>query len=977
MCAQGPQTYSAYHSVGKPLLGRRQRHENDGGFRTWAVTSTLESPLGFTFNAMHHTSILRRVPLMIVALACLTACNEAGNGNQIELARTLKAKGDAAGAYNVVKDALQKDPNSGQARQLMGLLFLEQVDPASAELEFRKALEANFEPAKTASLLARSMVAQGKFKKVIEEFGPLAADSQKSSDALTIQVATAQAFLGSADTARRLTDSVLRHSPEMAEAQLLDAKLLAAQGNVDASIEKTQKLTSATDPLPDSWLFLGDLLLQGRHDIKGAMAAYDKAAALAPKTLRAHAALITEALRQSDTKRAAAQLEKLRQALPQHPLTKLYEAQIAFTSGRFDRASEICQDILRRVSGSYPVYLLSGASNLKRGELTQAAADLGKAMSLQPEAHMPRQLFAQVYLRMGLPNKAIEVLRPTLDDGEPEPELLSTAAEAYLSLGAYATAESLYQRAGKSRPDDAKISTALALLKLARGQDASAIESLQKIAASDPGTSADLALVSTMMKKKDMDGAMKAIDALAKKTPKSPAPANLRGQILLTKRDVIGARAAFESALKEDPAFFIAAANLSRLDLREGKTDGARKRLEDQVAKRPGSAMPTLALADFRLVAGEKRSAVQPLIDAAVLANPTDAALRVAQIDNHLEANDPKTAVSVAQQASAALPNSPEVTDALGRAQQSNGELNQSLATFGKLIKLLPSSALGRVRSARVHLANKNTDAAINALRQALDVEPGSSDAQKLLLSVSLSLKKPDIAREAAKAIQKRMPNEAIGYVYAGDIEAEGKDFKAAAAAYRAGVGKSRPGKLPNRLHLMLQLSQQAVEADKFAKEWMGAHPNDSAFAFYLGDVAFAKHDYPSAVSAYERVLKIDADHAMAMNNIAYLNTLLKMPGGLAMAERANDLSPDTPPIIDTLAYANAESGHLKEAIELSKRAIQLAPKDPRYVVSLVRYMERNGQAAEARTLMDKVQKAFPFLAKDPEAQAVRAKLGM
>lgn len=925
---------------------------------------------------MQHPYRSPRLLFLLPIVVALTACNGDSANDPLEAARALKSKGDAAGAYAAVKAALQESPNSGQARTLLAQLLLEQADPASAELEFRKALEANHEPAKTTALLARSLVAQGKYARVVDEFGGLPSSGAKSSDDLTIQVAIAHAYLRDFAAARRLVDTVLARQPDLPDARLLDAKLVAVKGETDIAVEKVKPLTTSNSPLPEALLFLGDLLLDGRRDTAGALAAYQRVVELAPKTLRAHAALITDALSHSDTKRATAQLEKLRGALPQHPLTKLYEAQIAFTAGKFDRASEICQEILRRTSGNYSVYLLAGASSLQRGAIAQAISDLGKAMSLRPDASLPRQLLAQAQLRLGVPTKAIEILRPVLESGSNEPELLSTAAEAHLSVGAFAAAELLYQRAAKSKPNDPKIATSLALLKFSKGQDLAAIDSLELIAKSDPGISANLALISAFIKKRDLASAMKAVEALAVKTPQSPVADNLRGQIFLKSRNTSGAREAFESALRKDPAHFAATASLAQLDIRDGRIDSARKRMEDLVARRPGASAATLLLAQQRLNSGEKHSAIQPLLDAAVRANPIDPGLRVAQVDNALAANDTKSAVNFAQQASAALPNSPDVTEALGRAQLSSGEINQSLATFGKLTQLMPNSASGRIMAARVHIANKNSAAAAAALRQALEVEPGSIEAQRLLLTLAKSAKNPDLARDIAKAMQKRSPDEAVGYLFAGDIEAELKEYKSAAIAYRGGLGKIRQKNLPNRLHLMLQLSGQKNEADNFAKDWTKSHPKDTAFAFYLGDAEFTRVNYPAALAAYERVLKIDPNHAMALNNSGYLRTLLKMPGGLAMAERANELAPDMPPILDTLAFALAQLGKVDEAIPLSRRAVELAPKDPKYVVSLARNLALGGQREDALAMLSKVEQQYPSLAKDSAVLTIKRTLG-
>ena len=52
-----------------------------------------------------------------------------------------------------------------------------------------------------------------------------------------------------------------------------------------------------------------------------------------------------------------------------------------------------------------------------------------------------------------------------------------------------------------------------------------------------------------------------------------------------------------------------------------------------------------------------------------------------------------------------------------------------------------------------------------------------------------------------ARNLQKEHPNESVGYLYAGDIEASRNNLEAAAAAYRAGLARVPSFELAAKLH--------------------------------------------------------------------------------------------------------------------------------------------------------------------------------
>ena len=83
------------------------------------------------------------------------------------------------------------------------------------------------------------------------------------------------------------------------------------------------------------------------------------------------------------------------------------------------------------------------------------------------------------------------------------------------------------------------------------------------------------------------------------------------------------------------------------------------------------------------------------------------------------------------------------------------------------------------------------------------------------------------------------------------------------------------------------------ADADKFGAGWIKDQPKDVGFASYLADITLARNDLPAAEVLYRRVIELQPDNAVALNNVAWLMVKANKPGAVAMAEQANAFAVD------------------------------------------------------------------------------------
>lgn len=899
----------------------------------------------------------RHTLLSTVLLTALAAgCGGDKPESLIASGKDFLAKNDNKAATIQFKNALQQNPNLGEARFLLGKALLDSGDMAGAEIELRKALELKYPTDQAAPPLARALLGTGQAKKVTDEFASL--ELPTGEPAASLKTTLSQAYLaqGNSEASATALAAALAAQPDYAPALLASARKMAANKDISGALTVVDGILSKTPDNHETLLFKGSLLA-AQGDQSAALDFYHKAVNARPDFLLAHSAIIGSLLQQGKLDDAAKQVDTLKKIAPKHPQTVFLETQLAYQRKDYNTARELSQQLLKLSPNNPGTLQLAGSIEYQLRSYLQAESYLSQALQQAPQLPIARRLLIASYLRSGQPAKALSTLQPFLNDMDKDATMLSLAGQVYLQNGDAKRAEEYFTKASQLDPSDPKKRTSMALAHMAQGEMSTALGELEEISASDKGTSADMAMIATYLRRNEADKALKAIEVLEAKQPDNPATYNLRAGALLGKKDVAGARKSFEKALSINPSYFPAAMALARMDLAEKKPEEARKRFEAVLAADPKNVAAMLALADLRIASGGTPNEVAELLNKAVSANPTELEPRLALINYYLRIQEAKKAVGAAQDAHAAMPDKPEILDALGKSQEVSGDFNQALAAYGKLAVSQPASPLAQMRMANVHLTSKNQEEAIKSLRKALEIKPDLLEAQRALILIALESKKPEDALAVARQVQKQRPKEAIGMALEGDIQAAGQHWPEAASAYRSALKLAAAPELAIKLHSVYLAEKNRAEAEKTAAAWLKDHPKDVAFRFHLADVALASKDYTTAAQYYRAAVDIQPNNPLALNNLAWASGQLKSPRAIEYAEKANQLAPNQPAFMDTLAMLMAAKGDTAGAITLLKKAVEIAPQAAAIRLNLAKLLLSAGRKDEARTELDTLAK--------------------
>jgi putative PEP-CTERM system TPR-repeat lipoprotein len=916
-----------------------------------------------------------RTWVFCAAFALLAGCGGGDPAQLVASAKDYLAKRDYAAAAIQLKNALQKEPANGEARYLLGVALLETGDVLSAEKEFRRALEYRYPQAAVLPQLAKAMVRMGEGKKLIEEFGAAKLDDPAAQAALMNEIGTAHLAAGEEKQAREAFAAALAARPGDARARIGEARITALGGDLPGAMKLADEVLAQSPAQPEALALKAELLLaQGEFEpAKRVLAELVKAQ---PANGQARFALVSLLIDTKGFAEARSELDAMKKAVPGDLRSLYLEALLEFRQGNLAKAKEAIQQVLRVAPDHAPSQLLAGIIELQLKAYGTAEDQLRRVVARQPENIVARRALAATYLSAGQPAKAEEALEPALKRAPDDPVLLRLAGEAALARGDYARASQFYERAATREKGDAALRTRLAQARFATGDVTEGLKDLEAASAIDAGQyQADLALILAHLRKRDYDKALAAVATLEKKQPANPLTYNVKGGVYLAKGDRKNARASFDKALELQFDYLPAAANLARLDLLEKRPEAARKRFEAIIARAPQNDQAILGLAEVQAATGAPHQEVVATVDRAVKANPTSVRARLASISVQLQARDAKAAVAAARAAATALPESPQILEALGRAQVAAGEPKQAVETFTRLASLMPESPVPLMLVARVHLAEKDYDAAIQVLGRALALQPDRLDVHRDAIAVHLAAGKPEEALADARALQKARPKEAVGYIFEGEVLAAQKKFSEAANAYREALVRQPAPLLALRRHALLTAAGKRSEADAVLASWLREHPNDTVVRLHLADNELRQKDYKGAAKGYREVLVIQPENPVALNNLAWTLSQLKDPSAIEYAEKAYRLAPTSPAIADTLGWILVERGDTKRGVQLLSEAAALAPNALEIRMHYAKALIKTGDKAAARHELERVRQSpgdSPFKA---EAEALLKQL--
>jgi putative PEP-CTERM system TPR-repeat lipoprotein len=889
------------------------------------------------------------IALAFATATLLSGCDLASNMTEqehIQRAKDFEDKGDLKASIVELKNAVQKNPNGPQSRLLLSQLYIKAGLGPSAEKELRKAQQLGINPENIKIPLGEALLLQQKFNATLEEIQASEKTSIQNRARIISLRGEAKLGLGQFDEACELFSQSKAIDSKQTGGYRGLAQCAVARGQLDQAIQQLNTALKIDGKAAKSWIQLADIEVM-RSNLAAAEKAYEQAVKVAPENPATYLAIAAFQIRQGNAKAAEKHLDEIKDKFGGNDLGwHSLKALLAFQQNRLEEADTHIGQILRIAPGHIPTLLLAGLTNYGLGRHEQAMGQLSKVLAVAPGLKPARIILSSIKLKQGQVKEA-EALIETLDvEHSSDAVLLSLAGQIALVKGDRAQADRYLalasridpKRTSSASPDPTALDVHAALKQL----------STSSMGGGKPEETASLTILA-LIQHKEFDRALAAIAQMEKQQPNNPAVHNMRGVVSLARQDWAGARRNFDKAVSLDPDYFQAVANLAQLDLRDGKSNAARQRIDLLLKRNPGHAHAMLLLADISARQGQERD-YRDWLEKARRTQPDllEPALRLGRY--HLGKGEPLKALDIARQMMAVHPDNPEAMELLAQSQAATGDKDNAIVSLTRLTALAPQSAGAHYQLARLQIDQKNLRAAKSSLAKAVAIRPDFYEALHTLAMLELGAKKPEEALKIARDAQNRAPQSPAGLILEGDVHMRLGKFSEAAQSFEKALAMANTGPVQIKLHQALRRSGKVEAADGRLLEWMKTHPRDVGVRYYLGEVSMQTRNYGQAIDHFKAVLQLAPQHAMALNNLAWLYDQERNSLALQTAEQAYKFSPNSSVVQDTLGWILLREGQTARSLELLRQAA--TSKDPSTQFHYAAALAKSGDKDKARSLL-------------------------
>lgn len=918
-------------------------------------------------------SAMLRNFLFCLPLLALSACNSDSANDYLARAQGAIERSEYAAATIELKNALRLEPESAQARWLLGKIYYDTGDLRSAEKELKRALTQGWPADQIQPLLAQAMLQLGEFEKVRRiRVGGLPSDVQASLFAMQ-----AHAALNMGDTweAEELIESALGQNPDSIEASMAKARLLVIQDDVEGASATLDHILALDPGHGPAWSLRGNLLANDK-DHEGALVAYTKAISLQKDTFNDLFDRAMLNLQLGHYPAAQRDARALLSKSPKHPAANYIQGLLHFQAGSYKKAIASLS-VTEAAYKEFPLSLFFLASaNLKEGNMELASSQAERFHALVPANVQGRMLLATLRLYEGKYASVQALLGPVLASDPDNINALNLTINALLREGRTDESIELLSRVALLQPDSPRAQIRLGAGLLVGGKTDESVSRLETVLELDPEYElADILIVTSHIQNREFPEAIAAAKAYQGRHPDSVTPYNVLGKVYHEAGDREQALAAFAQVLKLDGADPGANHYLAQISVAENDIPAARKRYETVLVKYPDSmaALIQLALLDAR--EGDKQAMAAHLQQAAA-AEPAALQPRLLLARLYLSQGKPEQVAPLFSNLDSQQQQAPDVLQVMAMAQLSSKDPKAAQFTLEQLLKSAPDSAPIRHVMAMAAAAAGDQDRAVEELQRALKLDENYVPSRIALARIALVQQSIADFKQQLKALTALVPdNPDVLLLQAAGKKLDGNDVAALLFAEKAYEIA------PSSATLIALGSYEAAEGNRESvlmryAHWLEAHPEDIAVRMAYADALLSGQQNDRAGEQYSAVLQADPDNLAALNNLAWITRKQNPAQALGYARKAEALAPDSGEVLDTLAVVEYINKDYRRAERTIGRALEATPDNPSIIYHSAMIAAALDDKSAARKTLTKLLGANAGFPESAEAQALLDSLG-
>ncbi|MEI9811891.1 MAG: tetratricopeptide repeat protein [Acidobacteriota bacterium] len=427
------------------------------------------------------------------------------------------------------------------------------------------------------------------------------------------------------------------------------------------------------------------------------------------------------------------------------------------------------------------------------------------------------------------------------------------------------------------------------------------------------------------------EDANRLLAEVIKDKPDDPEAIAMRAALRLTtgsREEVTLAVNDLQGLVSKMPTNHILHYNLARGLLAKNEIEPARIQLEETVKLRPDFVAAREILARIHLSKNDGAKALQEA-ETIIKFDPNNLAGHLAKSNALLMLHEREKAHAELDFITKTFPQNAEARYQVGYLAYEEKDFAKAALVFGDLHKTNPRDMRGLVGVVETLASQNRLPDAVREMEGALTTEP---DRRDLKIGVANLYVRGERYDEAVKKYQ----------------EVLSKDPKSADVLFKLAETYRRKGDL-----------NQAIDTFRKASQ---AAPSDPAPLLQLGLLMDGTGRREQSKPIYEQILRIQQDHPIALNNLAFIKAEegTDLDSALSMAQRALQAMPNQADITDTLGWVYIKKNLSQEAVRLFTDLVKRHPNNPVFRLHYGMALIQKGDRPAARRELETALKSDP-----------------
>jgi tetratricopeptide (TPR) repeat protein len=684
----------------------------------------------------------------------------------------------------------------------------------------------------------------------------------------------------------------------------------------------------------------------------------------------------------------------------------------AFQAQNYDQAEIEYLKVLQLTPLHAEALRALGIIYQEQGKLIHANAFLTKAIKSDPEDPEIRLKLALNEIALGEARKAVEDAQLVLRKQPGQAEALELIASSAVTSNGLQDVQQLITNLRQADQDRASYHVAFGTLALRLQNVTNAETEFKRALELDPkSSSALIGLAGVYWARKDLPAAEQAFKSASELSgPRSKARLTY-AQFKYATGKPDEARQILQQITTQAPDYLPAWNLLAQIAVGQKKYDECNSLLQRVLSRDSYNFDAMMLNGNLKLLQGDAPAAVASFARmSTVYTRSPQVLFQLARAQ--LKNNDPAKAMVSLNEAVKANPDFADAVLLLANLNIRKGDPDQAISALTEFLRRQPRLAQAYVVLTDAYLAKKDPGHAIAVCRQMAELFPKSSEIQFLLGSLLLRERQPE-ARKAFEKALAISPDYFGALEGLTDLDLSEKQYSAATQRAQALIDKSPSAAQPllllakicttqaqatvaeenqknpqpsgQKLHLADVASVQPLlkQAEEALLKAIDLNPslrtsylmladlylasgkqqqaldrlntllsktNDVAALMQVGMIQDSLKNYPAARDSYEKVLSVDPNSSLALNNLAYLYSehLVDLDKAYKMGEKVRQLLPSDPTAADTFGWVLYKRADYTRALPLLEESATKFPNDPeiQFHVGMTHYMLGNESAA-------------------------------